>query len=115
MSANALWFWLTLAIAGTTANEIWRIAGVWLSRGVDPAGPLMLWVRDVSTALVAALVARMLIVPAGELAAIGGAVRFLAFVTGIAAFYLSRRTLAIGLACAEAMFFAAHWALPAIL
>ncbi len=113
MSGNTLWLWLTLAIAGTAANEIWRIAGVWLSRGVDPVGPVMLWVRDVSTALVAGLVARMLLVPAGELAAIGTIVRLLAFGTGVVAYMLSGRHLAIALACAEAMFFVAHWALGA--
>jgi hypothetical protein len=113
MSGNTLWLWLTLAIAGTAANEIWRIAGVWLSRGVDPVSPVMLWVKDLSTALVAGLVARMLLLPAGELAAIGITVRFLAFGTGIAAFLLGGRHLAIALACAEAMFFAAQAALGA--
>ena len=43
---NAWGVWLVL-IGATAANEIWRIAGVWLSRGVDPNGPLMLWVKDV--------------------------------------------------------------------
>ncbi len=113
MSPSGLWIWLTLAIAGTAANDIWRMAGVWLSRGADPQAPWMLWVKDVSTALVAALVARMLLVPTGELAAIGSAVRFLAFGAGVAAYVLSRKNLAIGLACAEVMFFLAHWALSA--
>ena len=112
MSLDGLGIWLTLAIAGTAANDIWRMAGIWLSRGADPHAPLMLWVKDVSTALVAALVARMLLLPTGELAAIGGAVRFLAFGAGLAAYVLSRRNLAIGLACAEAIFFLAHWVLP---
>ncbi len=112
MSADSGWLWLTLAIAGTAANGIWRIAGVWLSRDVDPEGPVMLWVRDVSTALVAGLIARMLLVPTGELASIGATVRFLAFGTGFVAYLLSGRHLAVGLACAEAMFFAANWALP---
>jgi hypothetical protein len=102
--------WLTLAVAGTAANEIWRMSGVWLSRGVDPASPLMLWVKDVSTALVAALIARLLLQPIGPLASIAGGVRLIAFATGIAAYFLSRRSLAIGLACAEVAFFASHWA-----
>jgi hypothetical protein len=38
-------------------------------------------------------------------------VRLIAFATGIAAYFLSRRSLAIGLACAEVAFFASHWAL----
>jgi hypothetical protein len=112
MPDNA-WIWLTLAIAGTAANDIWRLAGLLLSRGADPESPVMLWVRDVSTALVAGLVARMLLVPTRELAAIGFTVRILAFGTGIAAYLLSGKRLAIALACAEAMFFGAHAVLAA--
>ncbi len=111
MSTESWIFWLTLAIAGTAANDIWRMAGVWLSRGADPQSKAMLWVRDVSTALVAGLVARMLLSPAGELAAIGSGVRVLAFATGALAFFLSNKNLALGLICAEIMFFAAHWGL----
>ena|SRR5215469_6860646 len=111
MSVDSWGLWLTLAIAGTAANDIWRMAGAWLSRGADPQSSLMLWVKDVSTALVAALIARMLIAPSGELAAIGPAVRFLAFGAGVAAYFLSRKNLAVALICAEAIFFATHWAL----
>ncbi len=71
----------------------------------------MLWVKDVSTALVAALIARLLLEPTGALTAIDGKVRLAAFGTGIAAYLLSRRNLAIGLACAEAAFFASNWLL----
>jgi hypothetical protein len=111
MQDSAFALWLTLAVAGTAANEIWRLSGVWLSRGVDPQGPLMLWVRDISTALVAALIARLLLQPLGSLASITAGVRFVAFTTGIAAYLLSRRSLAIGLASAEIAFFATHWSL----
>ena len=107
-SSEALW--LTLTVAGTAANEIWRMSGVWLSHGVDPQGPLMLWVKDVSTALVAALIARLLLQPIGSLSSIAGSVRLIAFATGVAAYVFSRRSLAIGLACAEVAFFASHWA-----
>jgi len=100
--------WLTFAIAGTAANDIWRFAGVLLSRGVDPDGPVIVWVKDVSTALVAALIARMLLSPTGALAGVGDAVRFIAFGTGLAAFWFSGRRLAVGLIAAEAAFFAAH-------
>ncbi len=111
MLDSSVALWLTLAVAGTAANEIWRISGVWLSRGVDPESPVILWVKDISTALVAALIARLLLQPIGPLASISGGVRLIAFATGVAAYFLSRRRLAIGLACAEAAFFAAHWAL----
>ena len=113
MQNSTVALWLTLAVAGTGANEIWRVSGVFLSRGMDPEGPAMMWVKDVSTALVAALIARLLLHPIGALATIGGAVRAIAFVTGVAAYLLSRKNLVIGLAAAEAAFFAANFALQA--
>lgn len=103
--------WLTLVLAGTVANEIWRAAGVWLSHGMDPESAIIIWVKDVSTALLAALIAGLLLHPIGALATIGGAVRAIAFVTGAAAYLLSGRRLVIGLAAAEAAFFAADFAL----
>ena len=111
MPDSSVALWLTLAVAGTAANEIWRLCGVWVSRGVDPGGPMMIWVRDISTALVAALIARLLLQPVGSLASIAGGVRFIAFATGVAAYFLSRRSLPIGLAFGEAAFFASNWAL----
>lgn len=111
MDHNSIAFWLTLAIAGTAANDIWRACGLWLSRGVNPNGPVMVWVKDVSTALVAALIARLMLQPIGSLATIGGTVRLIAFITGVAAYLLSRRSLVVGLAAAEAAFFAANFAL----
>jgi hypothetical protein len=107
---NAWGIWLVL-VGATAANEIWRLAGVWLSRGVDPNGPLMLWVKDVSTALVAALIARLLLAPTGALKEVSVSVSLLAFGAGVAAFYASRGNLLIGLASAEAAFFLSQWAL----
>ncbi len=106
MVSDTYWLWLTLAVAGTAANEIWRLAGVVLSRGVDPRSPVVLWVKDVSTALVAALVARMLIAPAGALAGIADPVRFVAFAIAILVYLVSKRRLALALACGEAAFLA---------
>jgi hypothetical protein len=106
-----MWSLCLLLAGATAANEIWRLAGVWLSRGVDPNGPLMLWVKDVSTALVAALVVRLLLAPTGALKDISASVSLLAFGAGVAAFYVSRRNLIIGLASAQAAFFLLHWAM----
>jgi hypothetical protein len=110
MQNSGLALWLTVLAAGA-ANEVWRLAGVWLSRGVDPQGPVMLWVKDVSTALVAAIIARLLLEPTGALAGVGASVRLGAFAAGVAAYYLIRRNLLIGLACAEAAFFLLQWML----
>jgi hypothetical protein len=110
MQDSAWSMWLILAAAGA-ANEVWRLAGVWLSRGVDPEAPLMLWVKDVSTALVAALVVRLLLAPTGALKDISPLACAAAFSAGVAAYYASRGSLLIGLASAETAFFLATWAM----
>ncbi len=110
MPDSAWSLWLVLLAAGV-ANEVWRLAGVWLSRAVDPEAPLVLWVKDVSTALVAALIVRLLLAPTGALKDIGGLVSGVAFGVGVAAYFVSRRSLLIGLASAEAAFFLFQWAL----
>lgn len=109
MQDSSLLLLLALIVAGTLANDIWRMAGVWLSRGVNPQSWMIVWVRDISTALVAALVARMLLVPAGALADIPASMRFAAFGTGVIAFLLSGRSLAVALVAGETVLLGAHW------
>lgn len=102
-------FWLAILLAGVAANYVWRLLGAVLARGVHPQSQFMLWVRDVSTALVAALVARLVIVPVGPLADVSLAVRAIAFGAGIAAFLALRKNLLLALMASEATFFAARW------
>lgn len=88
---------ILLAIAAF-AHEPWRWLGLYLGRDLDVASELFLWVRAVATALVAGLVMRMTLFPAGDLAAVPVAVRALAFAVGIAAYFWWRRNLAVGVA-----------------
>lgn len=54
------------------------------------------WVRAVSTALIAGLVMRLALFPAGALESVSMAVRIGALAGGIACFYVVRRNLAAG-------------------
>lgn len=79
-------------------HEPWRWLGLKLGTSIDVDSELFQWVRAVATALVAGLVMRLVIFPAGALSGVSMTVRLLAFAGGIAGFYLLRRSLAAGMA-----------------
>lgn len=83
------WGYLFIAIAGWLATDIWRWLGVLVGNRLREDSEILNWVRAVATALVAAVVSKLIVYPTGALAlsplwlrigAIGaGAVIFFAF------------------------------------
>ena len=93
---HGLWSYVFLFVAGFCTTEIWRYIGVLLSRNIAEGAEILVWVRAVSTALVAGLVARMILLPAGALAGVPIAIRVAAFATGVAVYFLAGRRLLAG-------------------
>ena len=81
--------------AGFIATYVWRALAVVAVTRIDPESDVLLWVRAVSTALVAALVMRMIIAPSGILSTIAVEHRFAAMAIGIGAFYTASRSTQI--------------------
>lgn len=81
--------------AGFVATYFWRALAVVAVTRIDPESDLLLWVRAVSTALVAALVMRMVIAPSGVLSTIAVEHRFAAVVIGVGVFYAASRSTEI--------------------
>jgi hypothetical protein len=100
--------YLTLMLAGVLATEVWRWLGLSVGSRLDVAGALFQWVRAVATALVAGLVTRMLLFPAGELVQVPLPVRLGAFAGGVSFYFLLRRNLAAGVGGAAALLLAAQ-------
>lgn len=90
--------YLTLLVAGFFATEIWRWLGMLVGNRLAVDGAVFLWVKAVATTLIAAMVSRMLLFPAGQLAGVPFGLRIGAFLGGIAVFYAARRNLGIGVA-----------------
>lgn len=84
--------------ASIAATLLWRALGVFLARRLDPKGAVFRWFSFASFAVLAGLLSRLLILPTGDLATIGLEVRLGAAAIGVAAFYLSRRNLLVGVA-----------------
>jgi hypothetical protein len=88
--------YLPFFVAGFLASEPWRWSGALIGRDLDPNGEVFIWVRAVSSAIVAGLVTRIVVFPTGALAAVGVSTRFGAVAIGIAAFFVLRKNLGAG-------------------
>jgi hypothetical protein len=108
---GAFWLLAMLVLAGTFANDFWRIAGVVLSRNLKPQSAVVVWAKDVSTALLAGLVARFLFYPPELLADVPLALRLLGFASAVGAFLLSRGRLVLSLGFGLGVFLGAQWLL----
>ncbi len=78
---------LTMLAIALLVHEPWRWAGYMLGRRLNPEDEIFKWVKAVSTALVAALAARLLLFPSGSLAGVPMWLRVAAFALGLAVFY----------------------------
>jgi hypothetical protein len=94
--------YLALILIGFLPSEIWRWLGIVLGRGLDEESEIILWVRGVATALIAAVVARIVVLPPGALASVPLGVRIAALGIGFVAFLLIRRSAFAGVLAGEA-------------
>ncbi len=108
---DGLWGYLILLGMALAFHEPWRWAGIVLGRDIDVHGPVFAWVRSVATALVAGLVMRLVLFPAGALGTLPPGIRVGAFATGIAVFFLTRRSLAKGVLAGAAALIAGAMAI----
>jgi hypothetical protein len=94
--------YLVLILVGFLPNEIWRLLGIVAARGIDEDSELVTWVRAVAVAILAAVIAKLILIPPGALASVPLTVRLGAITCGFAAFLLVRRSVFVGLVAGEA-------------
>lgn len=92
---------LIVLLVGFLPTEIWRALAVIAGRRIPEDSALFHWVRAVATALLAAVVARLLVAPTGVLESVPLAVRLGAVAGGVAAFVASRQSIFIGVLAGE--------------
>ena len=95
--------WLNLA-AAAGATYCWRMFGVLASRRMAADSPLILWVRAVATALIAALVVRFIYAPSGLLAETASSTRILALAASVGGYFAAGKRIAAGIAVAAIVF-----------
>jgi Branched-chain amino acid transport protein (AzlD) len=95
--------YLVLLGLAVLVHEPWRWLGFIVGRHIDEGSEVFLWVRAVATALVAGLVMKLVVLPAGALAAVPGWMRATALLAALSAFVLFRRSLGAGVATGSLM------------
>ncbi|HSI42598.1 MAG TPA: AzlD domain-containing protein [Xanthobacteraceae bacterium] len=100
---------LLVILVGFLPNEIWRVVGVLVGRSLDEDSAWMRWVRAVATALIAAVVARLLLTPSGALVAVPLWLRLAAVGSGVAGFAVLRRSVLGGVLLGEVVLVAGAW------
>ncbi|WP_029355180.1 AzlD domain-containing protein [Bosea sp. 117] len=100
---------LIVILVGFLPNEVWRVLGVLLGRGLDENSLWMQWVRAVASALLAAVVARLVLTPSGALVALPLWLRVAAIGAGVAGFAMVRRSVLAGVLAAEAVLILGAW------
>ncbi len=109
-ATGGLWPYLVVIIFGFLPTEVWRTLGVLAGRGLDENSEVFRWVRFVATALVTAVVAKLLLNPQGALMQIPLWGRLGAVALGIAVMLATRRSIVFGLLAGEAALIAVgYW------
>ncbi len=94
--------YLALILVGFLPNEVWRLLGLVLVRGLDEDSQVVVWVRAVATAMLAAVLAQLVIASSGALGAIPVLVRVGAAFAGLLAYFALRRSVFAGVLAGEA-------------
>jgi hypothetical protein len=104
MSVTAeLWPYLLLILVGFLPNEVWRVVGLFVGRGLSEDSEIVLLARAVATALVAGVAAKLIVFATGALAYVPFEIRLGAVVGGFIAFLLVKRSVFIGVLVGEAL------------
>lgn len=103
---NGWWPYLFIFLAGSVATDMWRFLGVYFAGHLDENAEILVFVRTVATALVAAVIAKLILYPDGALAASPIYLRIGAAAGGFCAFLLSGKKVWAGVFAAELLLIA---------
>jgi branched-subunit amino acid transport protein len=90
-----------LLLIGFLPNEIWRMLGLVVARGVEEDSEFFAWARAVAVAVLAGVIAKIILFPPGALADVPVSVRLGAIACGLVAFLAVGRSVLAGVAVGE--------------
>jgi len=100
---------LVVILVGFLPTEVWRSLAVMAGGRVKEGSELLLWVKAVATALLAAVVGRLVFVPTGLLVDLPLALRLASVVGGVIGYALVRRSVLAGVITGEAILILGAW------
>ena len=109
MTTSVLWPYIVVLLVGALPNEVFRIAAVFLARGLSEETELFQWVKVVAVTLLAAVVSEIVVTPPAALATVPSWVSVLSIAFGVCTFLASRILFASILAGEAAFVIVAWW------
>ncbi|MGX1098272.1 AzlD domain-containing protein [Amorphus sp. MBR-141] len=103
LSLPGLGPYLSILVAAALPTHVWRWMGVLLAERLPNDSEVFIWIKAVTTALVAGLVSQLILFPHGALADVSIPVRIVAAGVGVGVYLATKRTLALGILSAEAI------------
>ncbi|WMS42855.1 AzlD domain-containing protein [Acuticoccus sp. MNP-M23] len=98
---------VAILVAAALPTHIWRWLGVLFAGRMDETSEVFVWVKAVATALVAALIAKLILMPTGPLGLLPASVRVGAALLALGVYVAAGKRLAIGIAAGELVIVAA--------
>lgn len=98
---SAYYAYFLVIVAGFMPTDVFRFAAVLFSRRLDEDSEVLLFVRAVATALLAGVVARLVLVPPGDLISVPLWVRLGAVGIGVVCYLAFRKSVFAGILAAE--------------
>ena len=95
MTDNA-WALTALVLACAAGSYVWRGLGVWVADRIDVESGWFRWITCVAFAMIAGLMARVILLPVGELAHTSLAQRLAGVAVAVLVFRIARRNLGVG-------------------
>lgn len=97
------WWWpyVFILVTGWLATDVFRFLGVYFGGKLSETSEVLVIVRAVATALVAAVVGNLVLFPAGALANVPVPVRAGAFVIGFLCYLATGKRVIVGILSAE--------------
>lgn len=107
-TAFDVWWWPYIFIlgAGWLATDFWRFLGVYLGGRLSEESDILVFVRCIATALVAAVIANLVVFPGGALAETPMLLRLGAAIAGFAAYLALGKRMVAGILTGEAVLLA---------
>jgi hypothetical protein len=90
-----------LLVVGFLPNEVWRLLGLVVARGINEESEFFMWTRAVAIAVLAGVIAKLIAFPPGTLADVPLSIRLGAIACGFVAFLLVRRSVFAGVVAGE--------------
>jgi hypothetical protein len=103
------WPYLFILLAGWLPTDVWRYLGVLSANSISEDSTAMQLVRAIATALVAAVIARLVLYPSGSLAEIPSVARIGGLAVGFAVYYVARRSIVLGILASQIVLLAGAW------